>query len=123
MPFLSVETCSLEASISRNTVTVSAFTVASVAAVGVWERWPGVVAGKQKPFRAKRKNTARSMVNDRATSRLRLYKSIIKKYDAGGSPSSAVQSRSAYTALFFFQAEDGIRDSSVTGVQTCALPI
>src|SRR5207237_5853028 len=23
----------------------------------------------------------------------------------------------------FFQAEDGIRDSSVTGVQTCALPI
>src|ERR1017187_2845514 len=26
-------------------------------------------------------------------------------------------------ALFFFQAEDGIRDTSVTGVQTCALPI
>src|SRR5260370_11023883 len=25
--------------------------------------------------------------------------------------------------VFFFQAEDGIRDSSVTGVQTCALPI
>ena len=24
---------------------------------------------------------------------------------------------------FFFQAEDGIRDSPVTGVQTCALPI
>src|SRR5437763_14734506 len=24
---------------------------------------------------------------------------------------------------FFFQAEDGIRDTSVTGVQTCALPI
>src|SRR5260370_9942069 len=29
---------------------------------------------------------------------------------------------SAY-CFFFFQAEDGIRDSSVTGVQTCALPI
>src|SRR5260370_16177934 len=27
------------------------------------------------------------------------------------------------TSVFFFQAEDGIRDSSVTGVQTCALPI
>src|SRR6185369_9745883 len=27
------------------------------------------------------------------------------------------------SAFFFFQAEDGIRDSSVTGVQTCALPI
>src|SRR5467141_4412028 len=26
-------------------------------------------------------------------------------------------------SCFFFQAEDGIRDSSVTGVQTCALPI
>src|SRR5204863_6464995 len=25
--------------------------------------------------------------------------------------------------LFFFQAEDGIRDLYVTGVQTCALPI
>src|SRR5256886_10176314 len=27
------------------------------------------------------------------------------------------------TAVFFFQAEDGIRDLTVTGVQTCALPI
>src|SRR5256884_2616040 len=26
-------------------------------------------------------------------------------------------------SLFFFQAEDGIRDVAVTGVQTCALPI
>src|SRR2546428_3790156 len=28
-----------------------------------------------------------------------------------------------YVAFFFFQAEDGIRDLIVTGVQTCALPI
>src|SRR5438034_5915663 len=28
-----------------------------------------------------------------------------------------------YLAFFFFQAEDGIRDHCVTGVQTCALPI
>src|SRR5205823_7492570 len=27
------------------------------------------------------------------------------------------------TDIFFFQAEDGIRDKLVTGVQTCALPI
>src|SRR5207253_6897011 len=27
------------------------------------------------------------------------------------------------TESFFFQAEDGIRDGHVTGVQTCALPI
>src|SRR5256885_5593393 len=26
-------------------------------------------------------------------------------------------------SVFFFQAEDGIRDYKVTGVQTCALPI
>src|SRR5438034_4630527 len=26
-------------------------------------------------------------------------------------------------SIFFFQAEDGIRDHCVTGVQTCALPI
>src|SRR5437763_12182647 len=28
-----------------------------------------------------------------------------------------------FSLFFFFQAEDGIRDTSVTGVQTCALPI
>src|SRR5690625_7533725 len=28
-----------------------------------------------------------------------------------------------YISSFFFQAEDGIRDGHVTGVQTCALPI
>src|SRR5688572_32061004 len=28
-----------------------------------------------------------------------------------------------YCVFFFFQAEDGIRDLTVTGVQTCALPI
>src|SRR2546426_8742682 len=28
-----------------------------------------------------------------------------------------------FLAFFFFQAEDGIRDYKVTGVQTCALPI
>src|SRR5215813_1055459 len=29
----------------------------------------------------------------------------------------------AFFLFFFFQAEDGIRDADVTGVQTCALPI
>src|SRR3712207_7137914 len=32
-------------------------------------------------------------------------------------------SRVIYVAYVFFQAEDGIRDIGVTGVQTCALPI
>src|SRR6267378_3765931 len=31
--------------------------------------------------------------------------------------------RVIYSRFFFFQAEDGIRDLYVTGVQTCALPI
>src|SRR5438067_10106554 len=31
--------------------------------------------------------------------------------------------RPATSIFFFFQAEDGIRDRNVTGVQTCALPI
>src|SRR5216684_7137311 len=36
----------------------------------------------------------------------------------------SVYSQSSSTPLvFFFQAEDGIRDVAVTGVQTCALPI
>src|SRR6266568_7975701 len=30
---------------------------------------------------------------------------------------------SVMCSFFFFQAEDGIRDGTVTGVQTCALPI
>src|SRR5256885_10799393 len=32
-------------------------------------------------------------------------------------------SRCGSASFFFFQAEDGIRDYKVTGVQTCALPI
>src|SRR5437762_8577244 len=37
--------------------------------------------------------------------------------------SSSVFSARLSFLFFFFQAEDGIRDTSVTGVQTCALPI
>src|SRR2546429_7008650 len=44
-------------------------------------------------------------------------------------PSSDLASRAVLCGslgvwlFFFFQAEDGIRDVAVTGVQTCALPI
>src|SRR5699024_11922862 len=38
-------------------------------------------------------------------------------------PSPPLISLSSIVILFFFQAEDGIRDRNVTGVQTCALPI
>src|SRR5205807_5618169 len=35
----------------------------------------------------------------------------------------ATKERVELVVFFFFQAEDGIRDYKVTGVQTCALPI
>src|SRR5687767_15287921 len=38
-------------------------------------------------------------------------------------PAKGGSSTSTCTMTFFFQAEDGIRDKLVTGVQTCALPI
>src|SRR5438093_2627281 len=38
-------------------------------------------------------------------------------------PAPPSAGRGSGTAFFFFPAEDGIRDWSVTGVQTCALPI
>src|SRR5699024_11706979 len=36
---------------------------------------------------------------------------------------ASISSAIAVARCFFFQAEDGIRDRNVTGVQTCALPI
>src|SRR5205085_5807930 len=38
-------------------------------------------------------------------------------------PPSARPCPTMGSSYFFFQAEDGIRDLTVTGVQTCALPI
>src|SRR5688500_1565057 len=43
----------------------------------------------------------------------------------GGAEQESVDAAGASgrSVFFFFQAEDGIRDYKVTGVQTCALPI
>src|SRR5690625_7963305 len=38
-------------------------------------------------------------------------------------PPAAPHTNNLLSVCFFFQAEDGIRDGHVTGVQTCALPI
>src|SRR5258708_20434882 len=38
-------------------------------------------------------------------------------------PVKVEDGKSEIGLIFFFQAEDGIRDDLVTGVQTCALPI
>src|SRR5256885_4977874 len=42
---------------------------------------------------------------------------------AYGNEVTSVKEGDFVSADFFFQAEDGIRDYKVTGVQTCALPI
>src|SRR5437764_6047577 len=47
--------------------------------------------------------------------------SVIARYDSELARSHVAVSFVSF--FFFFQAEDGIRDTSVTGVQTCALPI
>src|SRR5256885_1017128 len=39
------------------------------------------------------------------------------------SAASGIERPASLRVGFFFQAEDGIRDYKVTGVQTCALPI
>src|SRR5207245_5954624 len=47
-------------------------------------------------------------------------------YDTSISPQAAkvvASSQTPASVLFFFQAEDAIRVATVTGVQTCALPI
>src|SRR2546430_13356926 len=50
-----------------------------------------------------------------------------REVESCSEPEAEVTWTSAVTVgwclLFFFQAEDGIRDLTVTGVQTCALPI
>src|SRR5262249_16507411 len=49
-----------------------------------------------------------------------IFISVSSRPMAGG---GWVATHTDITERFFFQAEDGIRDWSVTGVQTCALPI
>ena len=46
-----------------------------------------------------------------------------REYVVVGTRHTIISPFSCVLFFFFFQAEDGIRDTSVTGVQTCALPI
>src|SRR5687767_3045323 len=46
-----------------------------------------------------------------------------KECRSRGSPYQETKKGEVDVRIFFFQAEDGIRDKLVTGVQTCALPI
>src|SRR5256885_6321737 len=49
------------------------------------------------------------------------YGSAVEEVVVVGGEGAGVGELGAF--VFFFQAEDGIRDYKVTGVQTCALPI
>src|SRR2546430_621202 len=46
-----------------------------------------------------------------------------QRYGSSHIGATAKDISNVVTDVFFFQAEDGIRDLTVTGVQTCALPI
>src|SRR6266487_415761 len=59
----------------------------------------------------------------RALPQFRLRERIPSIAASGRDLPSENRSRPIQLLPFFFQAEDGIRDGRVTGVQTCALPI
>src|SRR6201999_3690095 len=63
--------------------------------------------------------TSRSGSGSRSESRLR----VARRTTTCMSSRSSDAASSAATRPLCFQAEDGIRDADVTGVQTCALPI
>src|SRR5690349_1815624 len=64
----------------------------------------------------------RCRIGRTAPSRTGLRNLLMCQLVASG-PVSDSQSPTTAAPIFFFQAEDGIRDLYVTGVQTCALPI
>src|SRR6266446_447492 len=53
----------------------------------------------------------------------RTHRTVSRRLGAGLDPPAANPVHAVLPALFFFQAEAGIRGYKVTGVQTCALPI
>src|SRR5260221_6890430 len=57
-----------------------------------------------------------------STNESRVSPSAVSSGATDGSPSPRTHT-DRWLVCFFFQAEDGIRDHCVTGVQTCALPI
>src|SRR5205807_6851974 len=52
-----------------------------------------------------------------------LDESALLHGEIDGNAKAQIIDEPAIDKIFFFQAEDGIRDYKVTGVQTCALPI
>src|SRR5256885_10837758 len=63
------------------------------------------------------------MANHKSDDRVNMHTEAQETYDASFRSFIAGVIISVVCSIFFFQAEDGIRDYKVTGVQTCALPI
>src|SRR5438067_4619197 len=97
----------------------------------ILERAPGVLARSARP-------TVADFATAAGVSRASFYRhfrsreALLEVLDVAPEPGARARILGAavemvgdqgLTALFFFQAEDGIRDRNVTGVQTCALPI
>src|SRR5690349_21952894 len=66
---------------------------------------------------------ARALVANEGWARITRVSIYEKAGSSRGCRISRIPSPRSVFVFFFFQAEDGIRDLYVTGVQTCALPI
>src|SRR2546430_254295 len=66
---------------------------------------------------------ANSTTTDMAIVIAKAHRRAISVYGRIAQLARTIGVHSCRAVFFFFQAEDGIRDLTVTGVQTCALPI
>src|SRR5260370_1240153 len=87
---------------------------AQIAVVGSWRWFPG---------RVKRPRRGQRSIAPAAIAFMCSGESFPQRMTYVGAREGSMGASAERIVLFFFQAEDGIRDSSVTGVQTCALPI
>src|SRR3954462_4569275 len=87
----------------------------------------GEISGVAGSLKKKKKNNRNGCEKLRAVA---VDRAIVSQVSEHSSTSPALHDTAPHSRtplsrsfFFFFQAEDGIRDYRVTGVQTCALPI
>src|SRR5215471_19771804 len=78
-----------------------------------------VEGGAQIFSRQQERSRLRDKISDGPASVGPIRRAHLARIDAAAEPTVLIDDE----YFFFFQAEDGIRDLYVTGVQTCALPI
>src|SRR5947209_7835963 len=93
------------------------------------ESRPNVGRPSERIFRSEERRVGKECRSGRAADQSRKKNAMreITQRSASNTATRQLQDQlrevNAHDVLFFFQAEDGIRDIGVTGVQTCALPI